>query len=537
MSSEKLPSKLSGETPVIDSDNAIDNNESKLLKFDEHNTVTSGKDINTKITALDTDLAHLRAELGSINNSVEEGLDRLGDTDTDLTAKVSETYKRLGEIDNAYKSLMEISSRIDTDIQRLNGDVSDVATQSASGIKHLEQSTIAQSHEFTQKNQLVASKVSQLVETSKLTSELLEQKIQSTTETMLKIETRVISEIETLSASTKDKTKSIENSVGTNRAKIIKLQSIDEAIIKRATTLEISSAELTVKSQDMQSSVEKLQRSTSMLSTGLSELQKQTEALEELASKHGTLIGGLQKASTDISDKLALLTARESKHFNIFTVSFLLLLVATAVIYFAQQSQFDSVDKSFASQSEIVDSKIVSLQQQQVISNIDASESLTALENKVNAMNVAMQDEMSKELALVDYRMQNMQDQVQSVEGRFNNDSPFSQIGNDNVIHGAQWIAQLPVENFTVQLAYVGDTATLYKLADRYNHYLKDSLSYFEVNDIDTNGVSVTRYVLLSGNYVSQQQAIAEINAMPRYIDMQQPVVRSVGSVQAYIAK
>ena len=87
-------------------------NDSKLLQFDENNTVSSGNDINAKITSLDTDLAHLRNELGSINNSVEEGLDRLGDTDTDLTAKVSETYKRLGEIDNAYKSLLEISSEI-----------------------------------------------------------------------------------------------------------------------------------------------------------------------------------------------------------------------------------------------------------------------------------------------------------------------------------------------------------------------------------------------------------------------------------------
>ena len=550
MSSEKLPNELDDESSInsssdltttdratTDNNNAFDDNESKLLKFDESNTVSTGNDINTKITALDTDLAHLRAELGAINSSVEEGLDRLGDTDTDLTAKVSETYKRLGEIDNSYKSLIDISSRIDTDIKQLNGDVSDVATQSASGIKNLEQSTIAQSHEFSQKNQIVASRVSQLVETSKLTSELLEQKIQSSTEAMLKIETRVISEIETLSASTTDKAKSIEVSVDSNKAKILKLQSVDEAIIKRATTLEISSAELTVKSQDMQSSVEKLQRSTSMLSSGLSELQKQTALLEELTSKHGTLIGGLQKASSDLSEKLALLATRESKHFNIFTVSFLLLLVATAIIYFAQQSQFDSVDKTFAAQSEVVDSKIVSLQQQQTTSNIEATESLTALENKIDVLNAAMQEEISKELALVDYKMQSMQDQVQSVEGRFNNDSPFSQIGNDNVIHSAQWIAELPAENFTVQLAYVGDTATLYKLADQYNHYLKDSLSYFEVNESNDRGAAVTKYVLLSGNYATQQQAVAQINSMPRYIDMQQPVVRNIGSVQSYIAK
>jgi len=172
MSAKNLPVN----TPVASQNSTADSKKSKLLKFDENNTVSPGKDINEKITTLDTDLAQLRMELGIINNSVEEGLDRLGDTDTDLTAKVAETYKRLGEIDNAYKSLLEISSRIDTDIKKLNGDVSTVAEQSATGIKNLEQSTIAQSHEFTQKNQQVTSRVKQLVETSKLTSELLGQK-------------------------------------------------------------------------------------------------------------------------------------------------------------------------------------------------------------------------------------------------------------------------------------------------------------------------------------------------------------------------
>ena len=82
---------------AIDVDEIVpENNASPLLEFDENNTASTGKDINNKISSLDTDLAQLRAELLTINNSVEEGLDRLGDTDTDLTAKVSETYKRLG---------------------------------------------------------------------------------------------------------------------------------------------------------------------------------------------------------------------------------------------------------------------------------------------------------------------------------------------------------------------------------------------------------------------------------------------------------
>ncbi len=207
-------------------------------------------------------------------------------------------------------------------------------------------------------------------------------------------------------------------------------------------------------------------------------------------------------------------------------------MIATAVIYFSQQSQFNIADTKISERSEIVDSEIVILQQAQMSSAAAANESLVELESKVAELNTAMQEEISKEIALVDNKVQNMQDQVRSVDARLTNDSPFSQIGNDNIIHGAQWIAQLPSQNFTVQLAFVDDINTMYELAQRYNYYLNNSLSYFEVN----NGKEKTKYVLLSGNYATQQQAMAQIRSMPGYIAMQRPVVKSLDDVQKYIA-
>ena len=108
----------------------------------------------------------------------------------------------------------------------------------------------------------------------------------------------------------------------------------------------------------------------------------------------------------------------------------------------------------------------------------------------------------------------------------------FSQIGNDNIIHGAQWINTLPAQNFAVQVAYVDSRDAMYEVAGYYNTYLRDSLSYFEIEDKGT-----TRYVLLSGNYTTKQQASAKIESMPRYIDMQKPVVRKLDDVQRYISQ
>jgi len=508
-----------------------ENNESNLLAFDENNTVSPGKDINKKITALNTDLEQLRVELSAINNSVEEGLDRLGDTDTDLTAKVSETYKRLGEIDNAYKALLQISSRIDFDIQKLNGDVSTVAEQSSSSIKHLEKSSVAQSNEFVQKNMQVASRVNQLVESSKLTSELLNQKITSTTDNLLHVEKSIVAEIESLSNKTKEKSDSLEDSIFANKAKILKLQSVDEAIIRRATTLEISSAELTAKSQHLQASADQLQVSSDMLSTGLHKLMERTGALEELSSRHGTLIGGLKKATSEITDKVTVISDRERKHFNVFASGFLLLLLVTIVIYFVQQDQFDINEMRSVERNLVIDNQMVNLQQEQKKSAVVTNDSMAMLENKIDLMHAVMQNEIKKEIKQIDHTVKNIQDQVQSVDGRFNQASAFSQIGNDNIIHGAHWIADLPRHNFIVQLVYVEDKKTMFEIAQRYNAYLKDSLSYFEVNDNRS-----AKYVLLLGNYPTRQQAKTAVQALPGRIERQQPVIRKLDTVQKYLA-
>ncbi len=505
--------------------NSAQSETKNLIKFDENNIVTTGKDINSKITDLDTDLAQLRMELGTINNSVEEGLDRLGDTDTDLTAKVSETYKRLGEIDNAYKSLLVISSRIDSDIQKLNGDVSTVAEQSASGIKNLEQTSLVQSHEFAQKNQQVASRVNQLVETSKLTSDMLGQKIQSTTDMMLEIEKKVVAEIEYLSSTTTEKTEAIASSVDSNKAKILKLQSIDEAIIRRATTLEISSAELTVSAQHMDASIEQLELSANVMTHEVETLKSRAAALEESVNNHSTMLGSLQKATSDIASNVAALAGREGRHFKLVTAGLIFLLIVTGVIYFAQQNQFVTNESIFAERSDIVDIKIDSLQQQQVNSDLLTDKSIAALESRI-------EQEIEQKIEQVEGKIISMQDQVQSVDARLTQSSPFSQIGSDNVIHGKQWIAALPAENFTLQLSYASDKAAMYELAQRYNHYLKDNLSYFEVVE---NGV--VSYVLLSGNYATQRQALAAAENMPAYINSQRPVVRQLATIQKYIAQ
>ncbi|MFV2004234.1 MAG: SPOR domain-containing protein, partial [Gammaproteobacteria bacterium] len=127
--------------------------------------------------------------------------------------------------------------------------------------------------------------------------------------------------------------------------------------------------------------------------------------------------------------------------------------------------------------------------------------------------------------------LNSVQDQTDSIEGRVNQSSMIDQIGDDNIIHGPQWIVGLSPDNFTVQLAYAEDKAALYEIAQRYNFYLQDTLSYFVANE-----KGVEKYILLSGSYTTQQLAESAVDSMPGYIDMQQPVIRKIATVQKYIA-
>ena len=516
MTSEHTPAAAEDAAPDSDRD-------ARLIQLDKNKTGASpAKDINHKITSLDSDLAQLRSELAAINHSVEEGLDRLGDTDTDLTAKVSETYKRLGEIDNAYKSLLQISSRIDTDIKKLNGDVSVVARQTASGIKHLEQSTMAQGSEFARENQKIAGRLEQLVETSRLGSELLKEKIHYVTDRILQVEKNLLADIEALSAQSASESERLDNAVEANRARIIKLQSIDEAIIKRATTLEITSAELGVKSRQLETAVEQLQTSSNTLFAELKTLHARTDRLQAQSAAQAQQITELKSDSGSLRDTLTRLAEKTDRHFASLAGGLALVLLLSLLLYFYQQSQLEATQLALAARGEQLEAQ---LQDRQQASVAEVSADLDKLQKRLELATAGSRERLTAELA-------GLRDRLDSIEGRFNHENPFGQIGDDNIIHGEQWLLAQPAENYTVELARLDDRQALYALAARYNHYLDQRLSSYSARDNERQV-----YVLLAGNYPRSQQAVDAIDSLPASLQMTSPAVIKLHSVQAYIKR
>lgn len=108
---------------------------------------------------------------------------------------------------------------------------------------------------------------------------------------------------------------------------------------------------------------------------------------------------------------------------------------------------------------------------------------------------------------------------------------PHCTFGNDNVIHGQEWLAQQPADHYTIHLATTADKQELYKIAERYHNRLNDELAYLPVM-VDR----AQRYALLYGNYKSQNEADATLNQLPRIIQRRRPSVHSMKQVQAFLS-
>jgi chromosome segregation ATPase len=480
--------------------------ENKLIRLEnESEAVGQAKDINAKISLLENSLGELQTELDVINKSVDEGLERLGDSDLDLTSKVSETYKRLGEIDNTYKSLSVISENIDNEVKKLTAEIEEVATQSAADLE-------SHNSKFNRQHQQLVERVNDLVRHSQETNAQLTQSINDNIDALLKLENELVTEIDALAGSARERSDQIEKEVESSKARILQLQQVDDALEKRAASLEVTSAELGRKSKELDASLSLLDMRTDELSTLVDKLLEDSE-------KHSSLISALQDKSVEMAMSIRALAGTENRHFRILSGFLLVAILAIAGLYFYHQSEMSHDAIVTAERTEVVDQQISSLQQNSIKSAVTLSE--------VQENLVSLNDRLDQEVKTLNGKLQNMEDQAQSLDGRISNISPFSRIGSDNVIHGPQWLARQPADSFVIQVAAAENRNALYAIAQRYNHYLKDELSWYTVKS-----AAAEKFVLVSGGYAGEKDAVAVLRRLPRYVNFQRPAITRMGDIQ-----
>ena len=488
----------------------------------EVKAANQARDINAKINLLEDSLTDLQTELDSINKSVDEGLDQLSNNDLDLTSKVSETYKRLGEIDETYKTLTSISNDIDSEVKKLTVEISEVADQSAAELEKLEASSSAKNIQLNEQHEQLVTRVNGLVKNSAETNAQLTQSIKDNTDALLKLEKEIVTEIESLANVTEERDNELasnlneaEKEIESGKARMLQLQRVDEALAKRATALEISATELIDKTRAIDSSIE-------LLNTRTDDLAASTEKLIEASEKHGTLIAAIQDNAVRLALSIKELADTEKTHFKYLSGAFVLALVAIAALYFYQTSVHNDEALVAAERNLMVDQQIAGLQQENVTSELSMAE----VQDGLITLNEKLQDEVKA----LNGKIQTMDDQVQSLDGRVNHISPFSKFGKNSVIHGPQWLVQQPAENMVIQVATVADKDELFEIATRYNRYFKGDMSYYTVNTEKGE-----RYVLIYGNFKDTSKASDIIYRLPRYINFQRPVINRLGDIQKLI--
>jgi chromosome segregation ATPase len=458
-----------------------------LIQLETGSTaVKQANDINKKLNTLENSLEKLQTELDTVNKSVELGLDSLSDNDLDLTAKVSETYKRLGDIDNTYKSLSAISDDIDSEVKKLTMEIADVAEQSAADLGNLEATSSVQYTQLSEQHEQLVERVNKLVKNSQETHTRLNQSIEQNTEALLSLKTQLIGEIDLLTNATQERDDILdtrlseaEKTIVINKASIIKMQAVDVALDKRASELEQTSTTLIEKSTAHQAALQQLDARSEELDTSVRQLREQTK-------KHEEQIIDIQVNAGVMGRNIAALAGTLKKHFWIGSGVLAIIALIIAGISYSQ--------------------------------------------NTINSKDVQQIAEVQTELETINQKLVTVDDQLDSVDGRLSYNSPFSQFGKDNTIHGPEWLAAQAANRYAIQVASTASKKELYDIAQRYSHYFKENLSYYVVNTVKGE-----YYVLVYGSFANSNEAAAAKWDMPHQINFRRPVISRIGDIQKLI--
>ncbi len=270
----------------------------------------------------------------------------------------------------------------------------------------------------------------------------------------------------------------------------------------------------------MQSSISALDETSDELTQAVRQLQQHTEALQRESDHHTSLIAAMQKNITQVAQNLFDLGGVERRHFRMTGAALLLLALALAgfMLYQHNANQALSGDvvaqsQSFKSQIGAVDATLGDFSQQ--------------VKQELQALNEKLTDEvegLNNKLVSVNIKVEQLDEQAQSLDGRLSAASMGEDFGGDNILHNASWIAKLPASQYTIQVATVSDKKQLFEIAQRYGDYLKQPVAYY------TN--SRGQHVMLYGRFESDRVALNAAQNLPYSINWQRPVVLSVGSVQ-----
>ncbi len=484
-----------------------------LVSLKERNNEKQVLEINKQMSEMELSIDKLNKKLNTTNRTIKNEIKSLSSTDTDITKKVSDTYKQLGALEQSYNELGKLSSQVNKDLNKVNTKISKFEKASSKKLEDVitNQSEINNELNFASTELLAkAEKLSKRVET---VSRKLNKSIRDNTKSMTDLETKVVSELELISENSKKTESKLKTSIKSTtqkisyqKAQILLMQSVDEALDKRALQLESTTDNLLSETDNLKQATQTLNKLAAKLTDDIQTLQNHTSELAEQNIKQQGMIDTLQEQSSTLSRSLFALADLESRHFKTLGLMGILLVLAIVGVFYYQQYEIQTATSQQANYNVEQGDKINRLSSQiteeQMASQILHSD-IKSIQNELTTT--------KQKLHNVTTAVVNMNDQLQSVDGRLQYLSPLYNFGTDNTIHGSEWLIKLNEKAWSIKIATVQDKQELYEIAQRYSYYFTKDLGYF---------VKGNQYTLVyGGDFENKEVTAALLRKMPRFMN------------------
>lgn len=504
---------MAQESQKTDSTSPVENGQDKLVNIKTGNKEKQVLEINKQMSSLETSINKLSRQLTSTNKQVKTDVDRLSASDAEITDKVADTYKQLGVIENTFQGLSTQSSQIKLDLKKVNTTIRALEKDTKASLDSAIQNQSAINGEFKLAHEDLIARSQKLSKKATSIAKKLDKSIKDNSKALSQLESTIVDELQNVAQSSEERDNKLEDKISSQKAKMLLMQGVDEALEKRATSLEDTSQKLIKDSENLKDITRTLDVLTSKLSTDVEELELHTAQLAEQNEQQQGMIEQLQDKSESLGRTLLALVTLEKKHFRtLASASLLLLLVVLGVFFYGEYSR-NTEGAVEAQRNDVVNDQISDLQNrvenEQMASQVFYKE-ITNLENNIGQV----KDEMQQVTDQLKEKVQHMTDQVDSIDGRIQYMNPLYNFGTDNTIHGSQWISELDANLMSIKIATVSNKQELYEIAQRYNNYFTEDMAYFITED--------KQYTLIyGGKFATEQQINNIIRRMPRYMNNQ----------------
>ena len=514
---------------------------SNLLSIQDSGKEKQVMEINRQMTSLEGSISKLNTQLNASNKQIRSDVERLSKSDAEITEKVADTYKQLGLIEGTFSDLSTQSKQINVDLKKVNSSLKAFEKSSTLALNEAIDNQSAVNNEFRQQHEDLILRAETLSKKASTMATKLTKSIKQNSLALTELEARIISELENVAQSSQqrddklgNKIKSSSEEISSQKARMMLMQSVDEALEKRTAALEATSAHLIEDSENLKTSTEILDVLTSKLSADIEALEMHTASLAQQNIEQQGFIEALQEKAGSITRTLLAMATLEKKHFRVLLATSLMLFLAIIASFFYSEYMRETEQLVEVQRNSVINEQVAQLssrvEDEQMASQVFYSEILE-LQSNLNQV----QSELQQKTALIEVdlqkkaeQIQQMNDEVESLDGRVRYLAPLYNFGSDNTIYGSQWLSKLDPAKLSIKIATVKDKQSMYEIAQRYNRHFTEELAYFVTAD--------EQYSLIYGGKFDDAQQISDkLRKMPGYINFQSPVAIANADILAQI--